>query len=292
MDHTAIRQRLVTFDQVVGQLSIRIPEEAPINRALATTREFLDDDLRMSDDEITAKWSLRYDEFRDARFAVERFVGVVLDLHDLPRFKSNVGKVIAGSIVQDFTATTEKDILAKDTMYELEMAADLRNAGFTVKLAEPDVVVEGNGLSQPLGLACKYPSSRKGLHGHLSKGYNQLKGQNLDGVVAIGLDLIVAAEKGLKPGLDFRIGRESPMEVLQPHLAEEVDVLEKERPDYIDEPQLKGLLLTLSLGGIYGSPPRYVILNAITARCAEGEPLGADLAVIQEEIEGLNSAIA
>ncbi len=95
------------------------------------------------------------------------------------------------------------------------MAATLKLAGFSVELREPDVVASGNGLSNPLAIACKYPFSRQQVHEHISKGYRQITRENMDGVVSIGLDLMVAKDLGLGTRLDFRRGRKPAFEIME-----------------------------------------------------------------------------
>jgi hypothetical protein len=140
-------------------------------------------------------------------------------------------------------------------------------------------------------MACKYPSSRKQLHEHLSKGYRQISGQGLDGVVAIGLDLIVGKEADLGTFLDFNQGSRNPMQILQDHLTSEVATLLEERTrDYPSERPLDGLMLTLTPGGMIGKPARLVVLNAVSLQCDSKNPKFADLGVVKNRLETLNTA--
>ena len=284
--HTVMRQKLADFDRLAQEMRLRITDQTPVKHQLDTIREFLADETTLGLDELDAKWGPRFLEYFQAEFVVGRFIGAVLELRGLPGLKKILkDKVLPESMVQDFVPTQ-----AKDALYELELAADLKRSGFRVELREPDIVAHENGLSKPLALACKFPSSRQQLHEHLNKGYKQITGQGLDGVVAIGLDLIIGKEAELGLFLDFRRGDKPPMEVLLRQLAEEVKTLEEERPrDYPSERALDGLMLTLMPGGIYGKPARLVTLNGVTLRCAPGNPLVADLAIVKQKLEALNS---
>ncbi len=190
-------------------------------------------------------------------------------------------EVVAASIAQDFERSP-----AKDKLYELELAATLKLAGFQVELREPDIVASGSGLSKPLAIACKYPSSRHQIHEHISKGYRQITGQNLDGAVAIGLDLIFGKEAGLLGWLDFRRGNTPASEILANRLFAEVSRLEAERKrDYPAERPLDGLVVTLTMIGVDGDPPAIDALNSIALGCLPGNPLKADLEIVMKGIE-------
>lgn len=199
-----------------------------------------------------------------------------MSLNGVSGLKGLLNDVLADSVTQDYQLSS-----AKDKLYELEMAATLRLAGFSVELREPDVVASGNGLSKPLAIACKYPFSRQQVHDHISKGYRQITRQNLDGVVSIGLDLLVAKDLGLGPRLDFRRGGKSPFKIMENRLDKEIHDLQVERPrDYPCERKLDGLMLTLSYSGIDGDPPELRTLNSIALGCLPGNPLKADLEIV------------
>jgi hypothetical protein len=127
---------------------------------------------------------------------------------DQNRLKSRLKQVLGGALTQDFVPDA-----AKDYFYELEMAAHWKDCGFTVELAEPDVVVSGNGLSAPLGVACKYPSGLASLHDHISKGYGQITKHGYEGLVAIGLDQLVC--KGMSNYMDFRQTDKHPLDIME-----------------------------------------------------------------------------
>ena len=197
-----------------------------------------------------------------------------------------LNKVFAGSLDPDYEPQP-----AKDAFYELEVAVACKEAGFLVSLREPDLVIEGGGLSQPLAFACKYPSSRQQIHAHLSKGYQQISKQGLAGLVCIGLDLIVFSEPGLKAFVDFRLSDRHPMEVLSDHLATEMCTLLEERPrDYPDERPIDGLLLTLKPYGIFGEPAQLTLMQSVTLQCDGENPNIADMAVLYRRLKSISSS--
>ncbi len=284
MGYTGFRKQLADFDRLATDMRLKIGDASPVKQQLDTTREFLVDEASLKFEELDAKWAPRFLEFYQSQFVVGRLIGAVIELSGLPGLKKTLDKVLAGSIVQDFERSQ-----AKDNLYELELASDLKRAGFKVELREPDVVVYDNGLSKPLALACKYPSSRQQLHERITEGYRQIKGQRLEGAVAMGLDLIIGKEEKLGTLLDFRKVSEPPFTVAHRKLSEEIRTLEKERPrDYPAERPLDGLILTFTPGGIYRKPAALVVLNAVTLRCDPNNPLAADLAVVKQKLEALN----
>jgi hypothetical protein len=280
-----LRANLGEFDRLLTDMKLSVKDDSPLKTYLDTTREFLADQGTLGEDALFAKWNPRFKEFYQAQFVVGRLAEAANELKGLPRLKETLKKVIAGSTVQDFQPDQ-----AKDFLYELELAADLKRAGFTVALREPDIVIEGNGLSGPLAIAGKYPSSRQQLHAHISKGYQQIAGQGLDGVVSIGLDLIVfGKEAGLGAFIDFNQGSRDPMVVLQDHLSTEVDTLVRERARvYPSERPIDGLMLTLTPGGVYGKPAQMIVLCAAALRCNPNNPKFADLGLVRDSLMRVN----
>jgi len=271
-------QTLSRFDQLVRDLGLRLGDGLPLKQEAELIRAYYDERARFGPEQIAAKWEPRFLEFARARISLERFVAATQTLKGLPGLKKIVKEVVAASIAQDFERSP-----AKDKLYELELAATLKLAGFQVELREPDIVASGSGLSKPLAIACKYPSSRHQIHEHISKGYRQITGQNLDGAVAIGLDLIFGKEAGLLGWLDFRRGNTPASEILANRLFAEVSRLEAERKrDYPAERPLDGLVVTLTMIGVDGDPPAIDALNSIALGCLPGNPLKADLEIVMK----------
>jgi len=184
-----VRNTIDPFNHAIRSLNLSIPDDSPVGLQFQTLRAFLADQASMTQAALSAKW--REPEFKrvfEAAIIVFRLTRSVVALQAQPRrrLKCTLEPVLAGNITQDFSPCQ-----AKDFFYELELAYFLQRAGFSVTLREPDVMIEGNGLSRPIGLACKYPSSEQQVHAHISKGYSQLTGQQLPGVVAFGMELLI-----------------------------------------------------------------------------------------------------
>ena len=64
----------------------------------------------------------------------------------------------------------------------------------------------------------------------------------MDGVVSIGLELMVGKELGLPTRLDFRRGNKQPFEIIEKRLDTEIQNLQVERGrDYPSERKLDGI---------------------------------------------------
>ncbi len=240
------------FDELIRHLKLKVASNAPLKQQADLVREMYSDPAEGSES-WKDKWRPRIQETKQARIAVERFVKAVGTVKTLPGVPKILKTVLAGSITQDFQPTP-----AKDFFYELEVAASLVDAGFDVQLVEPDIVVRGNGLSRPVALACKYPSSRDRLHIHVSKGYKQILDHNFEGAVCLGLDLIVGKEENLSGILDFRRTKRSAPEIQFYRLADEVlSLMVSLKRDYPDELPWNGLIMTLFIAGTTGHPIRF-----------------------------------
>ncbi len=236
-------------------LGLSMSPAAPIKHQFDQVRSFLLSEPNvMEEEEPQQQDHSDFKSFYDAAIVVHRLTEAVVTLQDQPvqGLKSCLKQIISGSLTQDFQPKQSKDFF-----YELETAHRLVKAGFTVALCEPDIVVSGNGLSSEHGLACKYPSSRKQIQDHISKGYKQIKRQRLPGLVVIGLDQVLINEVFEEPPkfLDFRKTDMSPIDVVNEVIIDAVKkiVVDRQR-DYPSEQPLDGALMTFSLFGIYGRP--------------------------------------
>jgi len=278
MGWNELRELMPRFDEALQNLNLTIPAGSPIKMQHDTVRGFLTDQASMPEQDLATKChNGQFKQVHDAAIVVYRLARAVVALHDQPRkrLKSTLKTVLAGRITQDFEPSS-----AKDFFYELDVAFVLQRAGFIVTLREPDIVVQGNGLSRELGLACKYPSSVAQIHGHISKGYKQLTGQNLPGVVAFGMDLIVFRAAFDRPPhfLDFRQSEKTPLVVAQTQLDREIVQLVGERPSkYPSEEPLDGALLSLNMWGAYGKPVSITEVTAWTFQCDVANLLRSDL---------------
>jgi hypothetical protein len=265
-------------------MNLRVGESTPIKQEADIVRDYYRDRETLGVDEAVKKWDPRFDEFYSARITLERVVSAATTLEGVPRLRRLLQEVLGGRLTQDFQPSQ-----SKDKFYELELAATLKLAGFSVALREPDIVASGNGLAHALAIACKYPSSRQQIHKHISDGYRQITNQDLDGVVAIGLELLVANELSLPARLDFRRGNTPPFVIMENRLEFERRSLEVERErDYPSERPLDGLMLTLSFVGIYEDPPMLTHLNSVALGCRGENPLRVDLERVKLAIEAMN----
>lgn len=278
MGYDELIQNLAAFDQLLSGLKVSIATDSPIKPHFDIVREFVQDYNAHDPEAWRPKWIARFKEFFDAQIVVKRLIEAVLALKAQPptRLKSRLKQVMGGSLTQDF-----KPDQAKDFFFELELAALWLQSGFSVELTEPDIVLSGNGLSAPLAIACKYPSSKKQLHEHISKGYSQIGKQGMTGLVAIGLDQIVFSSMGHY--IDFRQSERPPMEVLLSTLTDEVGKLVKERTaEYPAEDPIDGILLTLGAAGIIGDPAGLAMLRAIVLQCDNSNPRGPDFRLLHD----------
>lgn len=279
-----LRENIRRLDEVLRTIGLTMPVGSPHTNQYNTSKEFLDDERAMTQTQLLAKWqNAKFEEVFRSAIGITRLSRAAYTLRAHPGLKSILKIVLTDTITQDFAPNQ-----AKDYFYELEVATILTKAGFKVDLKEPDVVVHGNGLSRPIGIACKYPSSRKQIHGHISKGYKQLTGQNLPGFVAFGMDLIVFGEAFKEPPkyLDFNQHPEPPITVAKGHLTREIMELVPERRDkYPAELPLDGAMLSFNLWGLYRNPPEITEVTAWSLQCDEKNSIRSDMVKIKAAIE-------
>ncbi|MFN0019076.1 MAG: hypothetical protein ACKVP0_12500 [Pirellulaceae bacterium] len=286
MGYEKVAANLGIVHKQIADLKIKLDPNAQIVQQLSLVREYLAEKDLLSVDEHDKKWKDRFLEFYKAQLAVGILSEAIAEL--VTNQKEPLAKylkvVLAGNLTQGGPAGGQP----RDWFYELWLASILSKAGFTVRLQEPDLVVEGNGLSQEIGIACKYPSSDKGIHDHLSKGLSQLKKHGLSGFIALGIDQIVVEKANLKKFVDFNQGDKHPIDVLQAHANSEAHTLVKERPTkYPSEDPVDALLVTLSLAGHYGQPPQLVAPTVFSIHCPKQHQLRKDMEVIVAALEKL-----
>lgn len=286
MGYDRVRSLVADFDAAVDALKVKMSDSSPIKPAFDSVREFLADEASMPESDRLAKWEPRFKEFWTSQYVVCVLAEAVVLLKDEGKpLRETLRRVFAGSLEPDYEPQP-----AKDAFYELEVAVVCKDVGFQVSLREPDLVIQGGGLSQPLAIACKYPSSRQQIHAHLSKGYQQISKQGLAGLVCVGLDLIVFNEAGLKAFVDFRQSDKHPLKVLSRQLASEMrNLLEERSRDYPEERPIDGLLLTLKPYGIFGKPAKLTLMHSVTLQCDGDNPNIADIAVVYDRLKSMSS---
>lgn len=276
MRYDKLRSELATVDEHLSKLRIKLAPDAEVVIQIELVREFLRDLNELTDTDVLTKWNPRFRAFYDAQIAVARLCAAINEM--LSKQQAQLSKylriILGGAITQGGTPQQ-----ARDFFYELWLASVFSEAGFKVALQEPDIVVDRNGLSQKIGIACKYPSSEQQIHPNLSKGYSQLTKQGLRGFVALGIDQIVIEQAGLRSYLDFNQGGKHPLTVLQDQAESVVHKIVLERATrFPSEVPVDGLLVTLSLGGIYGAPPQFTVVTALAMHCTDTSLIMSDIA--------------
>jgi hypothetical protein len=279
MGYDIVETSLAAFDKIIVRLGVKLADDSPIKKNFDTTREFLNDKNTMQEAEWLAKWNPQFKEFYHAQIVVKRLTDAVVTLKDQNRLKSRLKQVLGGSLTQDFVPEA-----AKDFFYELEMAALWKKCGFAVELAEPDVVVSGNGLSAPLGVACKYPSSWDQIHSHVSKGYRQITRHGYEGLVCVGLDQLVF--NSMSNFMDFRQNSRHPLEIMQSATSDVMTNLVRLRTqDCPSEKPIDGAMLTMSAVGIYGQPGQLTSVRHVTLQCDNDNPRHEDFGVLYKRMK-------
>ncbi len=240
--------------------------------------EFIDDRQEMNNDELFIKWDQRFKEFFQSIFVVVRLTFSVLPLKTHSGLRSVLKDILKGDLTQQ-----SKQDPGKDKLFELEVGSLLEASGFDVALDEPDLVISGNGLSAPFGIACKYPSSEKQIHAHLNKGYKQITQKRLDGCVGIGMDQLVF--DGFGSYIDFRQTQTPPQELMQRELDIRITTLTRERSEkYPSEHPMDTGMMFLCAGGVYGNPPLALVRVTSLAVTSKSSPSYPSMRIIHEAL--------
>ena len=288
MGYEKLLRDFQAFDEVLARIRLSVPATGILAEQLFLIREFLEDKVKLPEQELLLKWNPRFKEFYNAQLVLGRLGSAVAVLWNQPdgKLRTYLKKIFSGDLSQGSSPNQ-----AKDFFYEFWLASVLAEAGFTVELKEPDIIISENGLPGPLGIACKYPSSEQQLHPHLSKGYKQLRNQSLDGFVAVGIDLIVLKEaypRGVNY-IDFNQGSKHPVDVLQVQVDQATKNLVASRAkDYPSEAPIDGLFVSFTMGGIFGSPPTFTFATATTMQCGAHNPMEEQIRKIRDRILALN----
>ncbi|GAA4440310.1 hypothetical protein [Bremerella cremea] len=285
MGYKKLSQQLNILERYVTDQKIKLADDAPTVVQLNVVREFLKDQSSLKEEQLLIKWNPRFREFYEAQIAIGRLSGVIAELVEKQRAQlAKYLKIILGGGISQGGHPEQ----ARDYFYELWLASVLSEANFTVSLEEPDIVVEGNGLTKKIGIACKYPSSEKQIHAHLSKGYSQLEKHNLPGFVALGIDQIVIEQANLKRYVDFNQGAGNPVDVLSAHASSEVKRIVEERPTtFPSEVPADEVVVTITLGGHYGTPAKLTVATGTAIHCTSTSQINSDMQKIAACVAGL-----
>lgn len=83
-----------------------------------------------------------------------------------------------------------QDEAAQDDLFEIDIAYRLFKRGFDVEFAEPDIVINYPPESK-FAIACKRPRTIGAVQKRIRHGANQIRAQELPGIVAIGMESII-----------------------------------------------------------------------------------------------------
>lgn len=286
MSYEAIRNDLQTLDDYVGRLRMRTSPDAVMVKQMDLVREFLKDH-EASADEAYKKWKIRVKEFIGAQIAVKMLSRAVSELlktqeGELRRY---LNVILEGEITQG--GDPEQ---ARNWYYELWVAALLSAAGFIVNLREPDIVISGKGLSQPIGIACKYPSSEQQLHPNITKGYSQLAKHSLKGFVALGIDQLVFAkyQLGASEYVNLDSFPKHAQFMLEGDCAELSTRMIKEREQrFPSEVPLDEIMVTATIGGVIGNQRQMTFVNAVIVTLSEDCKIQDDLRRIYDALDNV-----
>ncbi len=136
----------------------------------------------------------------DAVSRVLRLKRIAWALHmasDLPGFERIVGRLrdlrIRTAAPQGDAADEGRFGQAWDTLFEVEVAAQLMGEPLSVSFEEPDIVVRFSSSDALLGLACKRPRSLQSVAGAIGSAVGQIERFPGPGAVVLSLDLLLPA---------------------------------------------------------------------------------------------------
>lgn len=101
-------------------------------------------------------------------------------------WRERVAEALGGGILR---ADEKRHIRARDTQFELAVAAMLRGKGCSVTLDEPDILAAVNGVT--FAVAAKRPRSRRNLNNIIRDAGNQLLRAQTNGLLAFDTTVIV-----------------------------------------------------------------------------------------------------
>ncbi len=273
---------IAAFDAVCSDLSIEMPDRSPFKRNLEIVTNFITD-IDADSESALKKWmQLPFDEWYWAMLSVEKLCSAVNTLRNHP---DDLAKLIPLAVMEDIKQDFEPT-QSKTYMYELQVAAWFQKAGFNVAFEEPDVRVSGQGLSQQIGLACKYPSSEKKLDRRISEGYEQIDRQGIAGLVVVGMDIMSC--RGMKKFVQFPDRKSIILNSMANELSNWINKTIKRRAGVAGRRPLNGAIFTLSMAGIYGKPAGLIVANQMTFQSEQENPLNPDIAIIAAAIGNLS----
>jgi hypothetical protein len=278
MSVQSTRSAVVDLEAACRRLQIDIPVRSPLRRNIDLLRRFYADGDAKSHAEL-AEWKeqSRMQEVYWATFSVANLADSILELENHPDdLKRIVPLALMQDVKPDFEPTQSKTFL-----YELQVAAFFQKAGFNVAFGEPDLRIRGNGLSQEIGLACKFPSSEKKLEGRISHGYDQIEREGLAGIVVIGMDIMCS--RGRSPFVLFPDSVEETHSGMADELSKWVYRTIKRREGVPGRKPLDGAIFSLTMVSWH---PTLSLSTQFVVQRNEGSLLKDDLTVIARALPG------
>lgn len=279
MGYKKLENAIASFEALASTIGFAYPRKAPVADQIKLVKEFLAD-LQQSQQEAVAKWlAMDFLTWYRAVIAVDMLCDAALTFKDRDAawLRKQLELATMTDLSQDFEQSQSKEYL-----YEMQVGAWLHQSGFQVDFAEPDLLASGNGLSQTLGIACKYVSSEDKLNKNISKGYEQIAGQHLNGFVAIGMDNIICDE--LKKFVQFPDDPAEIRRVMGDSLQKWIEKTVKSRAGTPGRKPLDGAVFSLQMMGIWGKPAGLVTATHWAFQFQQGNPVEPDLRRIANEL--------
>lgn len=141
---------------------------------------------------------------RQANYEIELLTVIVEQLSSEPQiggWRSEVERLISG---RDLPEKEGRDASPRDFQFELYVAALSRKAGFSIELAEPDVIVSHPDLE--FGIAAKRPKSLGRVRPNIKKASEQIRRSDRQGSIAVDLSLAANPKNSCMIAEDTDVG--------------------------------------------------------------------------------------
>jgi hypothetical protein len=263
------------FDALAIRIGFTYPRNSPLQGQMEMVKAFLAD-MDASSEEAIKKWmQAEFLSWYRAIIAVDMLCGSTTALASLPSgvLKKQLELSTMTDISQDFEQSQSKEYL-----YELYMAALFHRCGFQVDFAEPDLRISGGGLSQTLGVACKYVSSERKINDNISKGYEQIDRQGLPGFVAVGMDNVICS--GMDRFIDFPPEPAEIVNSLGGELGKWIERIAKGRQGVQGRRPLDGAIFTLRMVGLWKKS--LTPAGHLSFQLEQGNPIAVDFRCIYD----------
>ncbi|OGC95024.1 MAG: hypothetical protein A2W25_16150 [candidate division Zixibacteria bacterium RBG_16_53_22] len=118
---------------------------------------------------------------------VDELYGIMVnfDIYISEIYSHKIKSILTGANIPDYS---ERDTIARNTAFELNMAAHFKKAGFSTKLCEPDIMVTIR--ESEIYIACKRPASVKNLEKIIKNAKRQIIRRG-KGFIALSLDKLI-----------------------------------------------------------------------------------------------------